>query len=167
MRFWHSEDTLDAFGASDRNLDMIFLSEGRTGVEIRSLDKDAFHSIEALLFFFGTEVMQIVQDGAIEIIAEAIRLIIGERLSGLIKDSLEPQERGFGKLKSSACREVETEAKINHCSDNGWLLDFGTLPFRSFNRKLKTSQRVGFPEVDSFAEPIVDVLGRREGLILK
>jgi len=129
MGILNSKDPFDAFGISHGYLNVVFVAERRTGIEVRSFDEDAFYCVEGLFFFFCSKVMQVVQNGTIQIVAETIWLVLGQRFSCLVEDLFEALEGCFGELKSSACSEVEAEAEIDDCSDYSWLLDFGTLPF--------------------------------------
>lgn len=77
MRRWDAKDTFNAFETPDSYLDVIFCSEGGAGIQVRSLDKYALYRVEGLAFFFSLKVVKIVQDGAIQIVAKTVGLILG------------------------------------------------------------------------------------------
>jgi len=75
MRGRDTENALDAILIPNCDLDVVLHAKGRTIVEWRPFDKYALDCVERGLGFFGPQMVKVVQDGAVQIVSEAIRLI--------------------------------------------------------------------------------------------
>ena len=77
-------------------------------------------------------------------------------------------ERGVGILhleNASRSRHIETQTELNNCPNNGRCLDFRAA-FCSFYLfgELQTPLRVGFPKIDTWAEPIIIIVANSKVL---
>ena len=113
VRFGNAEDTLDTVQVSYDNLDVIFGAECRAGIEIRCLDEDAFDGVERRPSIFGLNAVQIVDDGAVKIMAETVETVPRHRQACLIGYPFQFVIRRFQLIETDGRREIQAIAKIN------------------------------------------------------
>ena len=103
--------------------------------------------------------MQIIDDRAVQIVTKAVWLVLGHGKASLLGNSLKSRMSGLHFLEASARCQVETVAKINHGTNDCGCLDLGAAAFDGLFCELQTAERIGFPKVNAFTQPVVIILG--------
>lgn len=167
MVIWDAEDALDAVSISDGYLDVVLSHKCGAGVEFRWLLKYAFDGVYGWLVGSGTDPMQVVDYSAVERMQELVWTILWQGFFCRAVEIGQLVESFPCHLKARAGGEVQAKAEVENCAHNERLDDAVWFPLGHFARELQAAHRVCFPEVDTFAEPVVVILTVEEGFILK
>lgn len=125
--------------------------------------KNRLDAVDERLFIAGSDFVQIIDDGTVKRVEELLRPIHRqrERFVGAFHGEIGV----FYHAKTGVCREVETVTEIEDRSYNAGFSDSSWFAGGDFLRELEAAERIGFPEVNSFAEPVIIVLAEAEFLV--
>jgi hypothetical protein len=158
----YPENTFDAGLTSDDDLDVGSLVKTGARIDRLALGENALNGIYGGQALGLKDAVQPANYCTIKVAAESVCTVCGQRKStgrGAAGQALVCYSYPFD---AGGRGQIEAQPKFKDRANYERLLDTGRLPAGSLLRKIQTSPRIGLPEVNSWAEPIILVIARAE-----
>lgn len=140
------------------------LVEARSLVDRLAFDEYALDRIDGRFVLVAPDDVDHLNHRAIQSPHESVGRISGQFDTASRGGLCERAISSTNLFDSSAGREIEAQAQRYHRTNDERLLDIRRATFPGFAGEVEAAKRVGFPEIDPGAKPVIIVVALFEGL---
>lgn len=149
---------------ANRNLDVSPFVEPRTLIDRPTLKEYALHRIGGLILSIAPNGVDHLNDRAIQSPQEPVGRVLRQFDAARCSESREVAVGSADLFDSGGRREIQAEAKRYNRANDERSLDVGRAALPRLAGEVETAKRIGFPEINARAQPVLVVIALLERL---